>query len=414
MKRRDFIRAAAGTAFVAPVMVKSSPVLTAEKVGDFIATPEKRAEYLAHMLKALVTDLGPRTVGSPEYDKAAAIVKREMERSLPAVELDTVTFDRWVLIGTPEFTVGDKQIEICPSHGTSGTPPGGIAGVLKKSEKSQIAYEIVDTASGKTTGYVTISPKIKAAPRPYWFYDDKPGGMPNVNIGKPDIPMLDEAVGNKTRVKLSYRTRFIPNAKTSSIIGKLPGESTDEIVYYAHLDTVYNSPGANDNAASLIMVLLIAHAFAGTKPKKTLTFIATTGEEYGYLGTKHLAEKWKRDGSLGRIKYILDFDSVTWGPDMTLITNDEALVSLVRSVDGDLDIPGTPEWRKGDGLGRETMPFRDAGIQARGIVVDSVPVGEVNNLCWHRPDDVAKYISPEYVEIAFQLFGGLMKRLQDL
>ena len=100
------------------------------------------------------------------------------------------------------------------------------------------------------------------------------------------------------------------------------------------------------------------------------------------------------------------------GTDMTLITNDEALVSLVRSIDEDLDIPGTPEWRKGDGLGRETLPFKDAGIQALGIVVDSVPVGEVNNLCWHRPDDVAKYISPEYVEIAFQLFGGLMKRLQ--
>ncbi len=147
------------------------------------------------------------------------------------------------------------------------------------------------------------------------------------------------------------------------------------------------------------------------KPRKTLKFIATTGEEYGYLGTKHLAEKRKNDGTLQDIKFIFDFDSVTWGPDMTLITRDEELVSLLSTIDEELNIPGTPQWRKSDGLGRETIPLRDAGLEARGIVVDSVPDNEINELCWHRPDDIAKYARFEPVDICFLLFRELVNRL---
>ena len=122
-----------------------------------------------------------------------------------------------------------------------------------------------------------------------------------------DIPVLDKAVAGKTLVKLQYQVKFTPGMTTSNVIGILPGESAEEIVCYAHLDTVYNSPGANDNAASLIMVMMLAHAFSGTKPRKTLKFIATTGEEFGYLGTKHMAERRKNDGTLNNIKFIFDF-----------------------------------------------------------------------------------------------------------
>ena len=411
MKRRTFIDCA-GRAALASAMLNG--VSCSGRLPDsrhLVDTPEKRRKYLDKMLKKLVTDLGPRWVGTTAMEIGEQIVKKELELACPDVVLDPITFEKWELMGEPEFSVGGTPLEMYPSHGTGGTSPEGITGIVKKSETRNVAYDIADSSTGVILGRVTITPKVKAAPRPYWFYDDEPGGIPNVNIGKHDIPVLNKAATDKTPVRLRYQVKFTPGMTTTNVTGIIPGESTGEIVCYAHLDTVYNSPGANDNAASLIMVIMLAHAFSGVKPRKTLKFIATTGEEYGYLGTKHLAEKRKNDGTLQDIKFIFDFDSVTWGPDMTLITRDEELVSLLSTIDEELNIPGTPQWRKSDGLGRETIPLRDAGLEARGIVVDSVPDNEINELCWHRPDDIAKYARFEPVDICFLLFRELVNRL---
>ena len=68
-----------------------------------VDTQGKREAYLEKMLKALCTDIGPHPIGSPAYNKAASIVKKEMELALPVVELDTFTFERWLLKGEPTF-----------------------------------------------------------------------------------------------------------------------------------------------------------------------------------------------------------------------------------------------------------------------------------------------------------------------
>jgi len=411
MRRRDFIIAAGASGLLsglAPGCTGQPEMPDSRRLVD---TPEKRRSYLEKMLKELVTGLGPRWVGTPSMEKAEQIVRRELVKACPFVTADPITFERWELVGEPSFVVGDTRIEHYPSHGTGGTPDGGVTGVLRKSGTQRIAYDVVDPSTDEILARVTLSPKKWAAPRPYWFYDDETGGMANVNVGNPDVPVLEKAVAEKTRVTVDYQVKFTPGMTTANIIGKIPGESTDEIVLYAHLDSVYNSPGANDNAASVIFVLMLAHAFSGRRHRKTLTFMATTGEEYGYLGTKHLAERLTREGTLNDIKYIFDFDGVTWGPDMNLLTRDEELVALISDIDRDLGLDGTPRWRKSEGVGRESLPLKEAGLTARGIVVDSVPDNEINELCWHRPDDRAEYIRFEPVEIAFNLFRELVIRL---
>ncbi len=413
MKRRDFIRTAAPLA-VLPFAGNAHSAPSAEKVSADVATPEARERYLKRMLKELVTDLGPHPVGTAECMKAEKIITREMKLAMPVVETDPIPFTRWTLRGPREFTVAGKPVEACPSHGTSGTKPGGLSGVLKKSATAGVAWDLVDAFNGEVLGRVTISPKQRATARPYWFYDTDTGGLPTVCVGIRDEAFLASAASSGATVKMAHRTAFIPNSVTRNIVGTLPGESADEIVFYAHFDTVYNSPGANDNTAAAILVLMLARSLAGTKPRKTLTFIATTGEEYGYLGTKDLARRWKENGRLARVKYIVNFDSVTWGPSMTLITRDEGLVTLIRDIDRERGLDGEPEWRKADGLDRETRPLRDAGLAARGIVCDSVPDNYVNELCWHQPDDTAEHVRSGPEEVAFLLFSEYLRRVQEL
>ena len=88
----------------------------------------------------------------------------------------------------------------------------------------------------------------------------------------------------------------------SNVIGVLPGSDSvlrDQIVviaaHYDHLgigepvggDSVYN--GADDDASGVAAVLEIARALrVGSPPKRTVIFIATTGEEEGTKGTEWL------------------------------------------------------------------------------------------------------------------------------
>ncbi len=87
----------------------------------------------------------------------------------------------------------------------------------------------------------------------------------------------------------------------SNVIGVLPGSDSllrDQIVviaaHYDHLgigkpvngDSIYN--GADDDASGVTAVLEIARALrAGPAPKRTVVFIATTGEEEGTLGMEY-------------------------------------------------------------------------------------------------------------------------------
>lgn len=85
-----------------------------------------------------------------------------------------------------------------------------------------------------------------------------------------------------------------------NVIGIMPGSDSvlkDQVVAFAahydgigfgpavNGDSIYN--GADDDASGVTTVLEIARAFAkGPPPKRTLLFMATTGEEEGILGTK--------------------------------------------------------------------------------------------------------------------------------
>ena len=85
-----------------------------------------------------------------------------------------------------------------------------------------------------------------------------------------------------------------------NVIGIMPGSDPvlkDQVVAFAahydgigfgpavNGDSIYN--GADDDASGVTTILEIARAFAkGPPPKRTLLFMATTGEEEGILGTK--------------------------------------------------------------------------------------------------------------------------------
>jgi hypothetical protein len=117
------------------------------------------------------------------------------------------------------------------------------------------------------------------------------------------------------------------DAKSPNVVAKLDGSdpalAVQYVVYSAHLDhlgistpvdgdDIYN--GALDNASGVAALLEVARAFAGMpiKPKRSLLFIAVTGEEAGLLGSDYFASNPTVSKSSMIANINMDEDVMLW------------------------------------------------------------------------------------------------------
>jgi hypothetical protein len=408
MKRREFCKHAVRAASIVPLISSCAPENALPDSTCLVGTPEARQAYLNRMLGTLCKDLTPRPAGSPACERAASIILDEMALAMPSAELDTFSFDHWKLKGVPEFMVGDSIIEAYPMIETAGTPPGGLSGVLVKIEKGGNNYGLADTSTGEIRGYVNIAFRDKAVP--LYTYNSDNRKLPSITVSMDDGPVLETAFKEKTPVHMNFQVETVPGSRTSNVVGTIPGASTDELLFVAHHDTVYSTPGANDNTASLICMIMLAHGLSGKRPRNTITFVSTSGEERGYLGAKHYAEKIRQAGTFHNLKYVFNLDSITWGPNLWIWADDERAKTLIRTIDSELDVPGTPEFRNDHGFQDDSGPFRDSG--AKGIYMNSQGYN-IDDTIWHRPEDTPKMVNSESVEICYRVFHEFIERIQQ-
>ncbi|NER23748.1 MAG: M20/M25/M40 family metallo-hydrolase [Symploca sp. SIO1C2] len=78
------------------------------------------------------------------------------------------------------------------------------------------------------------------------------------------------------------------------------------ILIGAHYDAVPGSPGADDNATGVAVLLELARAFTIQPPKSTVRLVAFDMEEYGLLGSEQYAEELKQQGQPLRLMFSLE------------------------------------------------------------------------------------------------------------
>ena len=407
MKRRDFVVMMGGAPLV--LAAGSGSTSNSPRGSALVATPEKRSEYTRKLLGSLCTDIGPHPAGTPEFARAAAVIKREMELSLPDVAYDTFSFERWELLGEPEFRLGNGQgIEACPSFGGEGTPEEGVSGVLRQDGQG---FALVDPETGKPRAKIQVSQYGRAIP--HHRDRTRPPSPPVFGVGKQDVPLLENAVRDKIPARYKAAVRYVPGAAGMNIIGRLPGKKPAEILVVAHADTVYGSPGGNDNTASVIVMLMMAHAAAaGPGFNHTLTFVASDAEEFGMLGAKSYGAKRAADGTMKAIRHVLNFDSLTYGPNLWINSKDPSVKDIIAAIHRDLNIRTVPRYDDSDGFVMDSEPFRPSGAKAfhansRGYDEKTLPI-------YHRPDDDAFNVPLDCVEIGFRVFTEYIHRVDTL
>jgi len=410
MKRRTFIRTGSIAPLVTAIPIAALDAQAAGAVGGIVDTVEQRYYYLKTMLDSLCTRLGPRPSGSEAFKRGINLIKSEMKRSLPEVMLDEYNTERWELADDPKLSVGGRTIEAFPYHGSLGTPKTGARGILKKNTGGS-PFSIVERSGGEVLANINISQYGPAIPANA-YRDGKMAPTPIFGVGKYDRPLLEKAAQEKSRVFASSNVKITQNVPSWNAVGRLPGKSDKEIVVLAHADTVYTSPGANDNTASVLVMLMMVHELSKIDHDYTLTFVATGSEEYGLQGAYAYAKRRAEEGTIGNIKQILQFDSLTYGPDFLLNSKDKGLRDLVDSINTELEIKGKPRHSENSEWVMDALPFRESG--ARAIFINSRGYDGVTLPVYHRAEDNQETVGFDCVDNSFRVFTEYIKRIQTI
>ncbi len=97
-----------------------------------------------------------------------------------------------------------------------------------------------------------------------------------------------------------------------NIIAEVPGTTAagEILIMGAHYDTVWLSPGADDNASGVAVLLELARRWHGRRPARTLRFVAFSNEEEPFFATDLMGSLVHARGSLQRGDNIIGMISL--------------------------------------------------------------------------------------------------------
>ena len=149
-------------------------------------------------------------------------------------------------------------------------------------------------------------------------------------------------------------SKGIGNNVVGYIEGSDPALKSEAVVFSAHYDAygklngkIYN--GAADNALGTAEMMAVAEAFSKMtpKPKRSLVFVAVTGEEYGLYGSKYWAKKPTWD--IEKVAANLNLDGIgteVYGPVKNMVgygAEHSTLGTLLNDVAGSYGISVMPD-----------------------------------------------------------------------
>jgi hypothetical protein len=192
---------------------------------------------------------------------------------------------------------------------------------------------------------------------------------------------------------------------TRSIIAELPGSDPGPVVMVgAHLDSVVDGPGINDNASGVAALLEIAQALRGRQFRATIRLAFWSAEETGIHGSTHYVTSLS-DAERGRIVAYLNADMLA-SPNgyagvydgIGMPPGSAAVSGLLMAAGARAGVLPTPI---GSGAS-DDIAFAQAGVPIGGVAAGASEIlgeevaiaagstaGKPADACYHQPCDDA-------------------------
>ncbi|OIN80095.1 M20/M25/M40 family metallo-hydrolase [Mycobacterium malmoense] len=329
-------------------------------------TADAMMTHLSKLQDIANANNGTRAVGTPGYEASVDYVVNTLHNN--GFDVQTPEFSARVFHGDkPAVTVGGKTVEARAMEFSLGTPRDGVSGPLvaaptgngpgcKASDYDglpvQGAVVLVDrgtcpfaqkedAAAQRGAVAMIVADNVDEQQMGGTLGPDTDVKIPVVSVTK-SIGVQLRARPGPTTVKLNAS---VQSFKARNVIAQTKtGSPTDVVMAGAHLDSVPEGPGINDNGSGVAAVLETAVQL-GNSPQvhNAVRFGFWGAEELGLIGSRNYVESLDLDG-LKDIALYLNFDMLA-SPNPGYFT-----------YDGDQSLPA-------DTRGQPVVPEGSAGIE---------------------------------------------------
>jgi glutaminyl-peptide cyclotransferase len=191
----------------------------------------------------------------------------------------------------------------------------------------------------------------------------------------------------------------------TNIIAKFPGKSGHAIAVTGHFDTKLfpgrKFVGANDGGSSTGLLLELVRDISQMEHTDDIYVVFFDGEEAvgdwsdtdSVYGSRHLAYKWKADGTLAKLKALINVDMIG-DKSLGVLIEENSTASLRKLVWNAASELGYKAYFLNDGekVDDDHMPFLKLGVPSLDLIdFDYEP--------WHKDSDTLDKLSPKSLEI---------------
>ncbi|MDQ7839739.1 MAG: M20/M25/M40 family metallo-hydrolase [bacterium] len=380
------------------------------------AAPSGEAAF-AHV-QHLAGVIGPRPTGTPSERQAAEYLAAQFRQFGYQVDLHSFRFPYFEArrVELQQLGAASRPVPAMAFFYSAPSAPGGLeADVVHVGLGRPLDYEgrqVTGAIALVARGSITFGDKAtNAAARgavAVVIYNNQPEGImagvltqpsriPAVAISNEDgVRLIEAAQQGRLRVRLLVDA-VLETRSTVNVVATKRGVARPEeiIVVGAHYDSVPGSPGANDNASGVAVVLEAARVLAGTPTPRTVQFVLFAAEELGLFGSVAFADERRRG-----VVAMINIDMVGWGSTLMAGSSpgrDEAMVNAAIEVARALGISAS-RFRM---AGSDHASFERVGIPAvllhRGV-----------DPHYHRPTDLPAIVDPRNLEEAARLVVGML------
>ncbi|HMD18125.1 MAG TPA: M28 family peptidase [Terriglobales bacterium] len=243
--------------------------------------------------------------------------------------------------------------------------------------------------------------------------------MGNENHKKLERYIVDHLKGDEVEDDAFTADTVEGKFPVRNIIAKFPGTKDGIIVILGHYDTVYplrntGFVGANDGGSSTAILLEYANqlrgGLRGEGPSKkrdgySVWLVWTDGEEAvktwsdtdSLYGTRHLAEKWEKDGTLKKIKALMVMDMIG-DADLDIVRDTNSAPWLLDLIYAAAERLGYQShfYASEGAIQDDHIPFVKRGVPCADVI--DLDYG-YNNVFHHTPQDTMDKLSPKSLEI---------------
>lgn len=328
-------------------------------------TTDAMMAHLSKLQDIANANNGTRAVGTPGYEASVDYVVNTLRDS--GFDVQTPEFSARVFHAEkPELTVGGRPVEARALDFSLGTPPGGVSGPLVAAPANSLGCAAADYGDLPVRGAVVL---VDRGTCPFAQKEDaaaQRGAVAMIIADNVDEEQMGGTLGPTTEVKIpvlsvtkstGVQLRGQPGPttikldasaqsfKARNVIAQTKtGSDANVVMAGAHLDSVPEGPGINDNGSGVAAVLETAVRLGSSPPvHNKLQFGFWGAEELGLIGSRNYVESLDL-AALKNIALYLNFDMLA-SPNPGYFT-----------YDGDQSLPM-------DARGKPVVPEGSAGIE---------------------------------------------------